>query len=207
MSFYVTLPSNASMDIYPENTMTRYTTKLKTPLQLEGKFQVGLAEIMYPVNWKYRKDEIITSTSINAGKKKDSKFTVHFFANETIFDIIESINAFFSYPAAFVVNTDPSYLPGQHWLVLFFDEKGHCDFFDSFGNHHGYFGFVEYLNTVARGWSYNKQKLQHNLNNTCGNYCIFFILLRCRNFKMKEIVNNFFSKSDLILNDLLISNI
>ena len=25
------------------------------------------------------------------------------------------------YPSSYVVNTDPSYMPGQHWLALHFD--------------------------------------------------------------------------------------
>ena len=33
-----------------------------------------------------------------------------------------------NYPSAYVINTDPSYLQGEHWLALLFDEKGHCVF-------------------------------------------------------------------------------
>lgn len=51
MSFYVTLPSNASMDVYPDNTLTEYRVNLPSPIQLEGSHEVALAEIQYPRTW------------------------------------------------------------------------------------------------------------------------------------------------------------
>ena len=51
MSFYVTLPSNSSMKYFPNNTLTKYTSKLHNQLQLEGKYEVALTEIMFPFNW------------------------------------------------------------------------------------------------------------------------------------------------------------
>lgn len=47
MSFYVTLPSTASADIYPDNTTSSFTTNLISPLPLEGSWQVGLAGFSY----------------------------------------------------------------------------------------------------------------------------------------------------------------
>jgi hypothetical protein len=49
--FYVTLPSNASMDTYPNNTVTEYATKLPHPLELDGQWEVGLVEVTYPITW------------------------------------------------------------------------------------------------------------------------------------------------------------
>jgi len=51
MSFYITLPSNSSMRYFPNNTLTKYTTKLHNQLQLEGKYEVALTEIIFPFNW------------------------------------------------------------------------------------------------------------------------------------------------------------
>lgn len=47
----MTLPSNASMSIYPDNTLTRYKTKLKQMCELNGQWEVGLAEIQFPKTW------------------------------------------------------------------------------------------------------------------------------------------------------------
>ena len=45
--FYMTLPSNASMKIYPNNTVAKYTTQLPTNIELDGEWEVALTEIMY----------------------------------------------------------------------------------------------------------------------------------------------------------------
>lgn len=49
--FYVTLPSNSSMNQYPKNTVTHFTTRLNKSINLEGDWEVGLAEIVYPQSW------------------------------------------------------------------------------------------------------------------------------------------------------------
>ena len=50
-SFYLTLPSNSSMDAFPENTLTQYITKLPDRFDLLGEWEVGLSEIQYPISW------------------------------------------------------------------------------------------------------------------------------------------------------------
>jgi len=47
MSFFVTLPSNASTETYKDNAQSHYTTHLKTPLNLSNDYQVALVEIAY----------------------------------------------------------------------------------------------------------------------------------------------------------------
>ena len=50
-SFYMTLPSNSSMNYYPENTVTKYKTHLAQPISLEGDWEVGLFEFEYHRTW------------------------------------------------------------------------------------------------------------------------------------------------------------
>jgi len=47
--FYLTLPSNASMKCYEENTAAKYTTKIPSAIDLSGDWEVALSEIIYPV--------------------------------------------------------------------------------------------------------------------------------------------------------------
>jgi hypothetical protein len=49
--FYVTLPSDSSATYYPNNTVARFVTKLPERIRLEGDYEVGLAEIVYPHSW------------------------------------------------------------------------------------------------------------------------------------------------------------
>ncbi len=46
--FYLTLPSNASTDIFPDNKTTEYRVSLPQTLDLEGDWEVGLYSILYP---------------------------------------------------------------------------------------------------------------------------------------------------------------
>ena len=45
--FYVTLLSNASVDIYPNNSPSNFTNRLGVTLELEPEMEVGLAEVSY----------------------------------------------------------------------------------------------------------------------------------------------------------------
>jgi len=44
--FYLTLPSNASMQLYPNSTAAQYTIKLLRPIDLDGgNWEVALTEL------------------------------------------------------------------------------------------------------------------------------------------------------------------
>ena len=49
--FYLTLLSNASMKMYPDNTLAHYITDLPQRIDLSGEWECGLAEIQYPHTW------------------------------------------------------------------------------------------------------------------------------------------------------------
>lgn len=46
--FFISLPSNSSMALYPENTISQYITHLPNEVCLEGVWEVGLSEIILP---------------------------------------------------------------------------------------------------------------------------------------------------------------
>jgi hypothetical protein len=48
------------MNVYPDNTLTKYTTKLHNEISLQGEWEVGLSEIIFPKNWlNIREDQTI----------------------------------------------------------------------------------------------------------------------------------------------------
>ena len=49
--FYLTLPSNASMDIFPDNKTTEYHVSLPQNIELDVDWEVGLYSISYPNSW------------------------------------------------------------------------------------------------------------------------------------------------------------
>lgn len=51
MSFYITAPSNSSMDLYPDNTLTDYTVHLPKQIDLDGPYEVALTSFQYTRSW------------------------------------------------------------------------------------------------------------------------------------------------------------
>lgn len=49
--FYLTLLSNSSMQYFPDNTTTKFTTQLHRRIRLTGSWVVGLAEVQYPCSF------------------------------------------------------------------------------------------------------------------------------------------------------------
>ena len=60
--FYLTLPSNASIDVYSGNKIWNYRTKLAKPIILDQPYQVGVIEVQYPRSWTSftKEDAIVT---------------------------------------------------------------------------------------------------------------------------------------------------
>ena len=49
--FYLHLPSNSSLDKFPNNTLTEYRVCLPQTISLTGDWEVALTEIHYPHSW------------------------------------------------------------------------------------------------------------------------------------------------------------
>ena len=50
-SFYVFLPSNSSLDFFPDSTLSSYRVRLPSTVTLNGSYDVGLKELHYPHNF------------------------------------------------------------------------------------------------------------------------------------------------------------
>ena len=69
-----------------------------------------------------------------------------------------------------IVNTDPSFLPGEHWIAIHVD-KGQTKVFDSFGFPPPLF----ITEKSAFNVSFNPNLIQHPLSDSCGLFCIVFL--------------------------------
>lgn len=49
--FYLWLPSNSSMDRFPDNTLTEYRVQLPQSIRLSDEWEVAITEIQYPHSW------------------------------------------------------------------------------------------------------------------------------------------------------------
>ena len=93
-----------------------------------------------------------------------------------------------TYPSAYIVNTDPASKPGTHWVAFYFPNKDHGEFFDSYGQTPGFYhrGFENFLNKNSYRWTYNHTTLQSLNSSVCGQYCLWYLLHRCRGISISR---------------------
>ena len=94
--FYLTLPSNSSMEYYPENTLTSFTTRLPNSISLEGDWDVGLVEIQYPHNWYNIPEDIQKRTfTLKISENRTNQINTHFSIDKgyypTITHVVDTI--------------------------------------------------------------------------------------------------------------------
>ena len=93
--FYVMLPCNSSMQYFPDNKTSNFVTKLSRTPQLDGKWEVGLAEIVYPHTW-YKIREGNNSVEIYAPDNlylvfKTAEFSIHPGYYKKVQDVIDAL--------------------------------------------------------------------------------------------------------------------
>lgn len=82
-------------------------------------------------------------------------------------------------PSGFVINTDSSAEPGEHWVAILLLNNGRGEYFDSFGLPPLHKDFIIYLNQQCpEGWIWNNIALQDPDDVTCGNFCEKYIKAR-----------------------------
>ena len=80
------------------------------------------------------------------------KFTKLSFRGVYAIDEMKSIKSL-SYPSSFVINLDPSYQPGSHWVAVYFDKNGVGEYFNSLAGYPPH-EIVHFLCSHAKGWQY-----------------------------------------------------
>ena len=102
-----------------------------------------------------------------------------------------------------VINTESSKEPGDHWLVLLY-KKPYFYFVDSYGRTlHDQTFPSQFTKTIKNyignaRYRFNKKWLQKLTSNTCGDYCIYFIMEMSKNSfeKVLSVFGNDWSKND-----------
>ncbi|RLJ22614.1 hypothetical protein DJ031_00500 [bacterium endosymbiont of Escarpia laminata] len=104
-----------------------------------------------------------------------------------------------AYPVAFVCNTHNRTKPGEHWIALYVDDNGQGEYFCSYGLPPRHVEFRRFMNKHCVEWTHNSKRLQSPVSNVCGQYCVAYLMFRCRGLPMKEFVKGF--GTDLVAND------
>jgi len=94
----------------------------------------------------------------------------------------------------FIVNTDPSFLPGKHWIAVFIPSNSLPEFFDSLGRSPSHYSekILNFLlNKNSEGFVYNCKRLQGPQTSTCGLFCLYFLYFRIRGYSFVDILERF----------------
>ena len=112
-------------------------------------------------------------------------------AKDTLAEVVST------YRPAVVCNTHDRDQQGEHWVVMYVDERG--DYFDPYGQKPHHAELTNFMNEHCSQWSPNDHILQRPRSTVCGQYCVPFLMFRCRNISMYALARLF--TSDLIWND------
>lgn len=114
--FYLTLPSNSSTRYFKDNTLTKYTTKLHTTIDLTGDWQMALSEIVFPHNWMTldRVESVFTVTSngwdiqdVGKGPVFTTEIRIPHGYYESVHDIVREMNKALRNVIPVVIFIDP----------------------------------------------------------------------------------------------------
>ena len=96
-------------------------------------------------------------------------------------------------PRLIVMNTDPSWKKGQHWIVIFFPSDGKSvEVFDSLGTAGKTYPkeMMRFLWRFAPLVKLSRKRVQPADTSLCGLYCLYFAACRCSKNSMEKILEN-----------------
>ena len=105
-----------------------------------------------------------------------------------VYSLNQIPSTFTNFPCAYVANTDPSTLPGRHWVAFYHLSPSHLEFFDSYGFEPDDYHFP--LSPHITEIDYNSHPIQSLNSSDCGQYCIFYVYQRSHSVPMSEIIKS-----------------
>ena len=94
-----------------------------------------------------------------------------------------------TYPSCLIANTDPHDRPGTHWVAMYFVSPCESEFFDSYGFPPETYHMDGYI--LREETYFNDKPMQGLTSDTCGDYCLFYLLHRARNVDLNTIQAKF----------------
>jgi hypothetical protein len=110
-------------------------------------------------------------------------------------------------PCAYIVNTDIASDPGRHWLAITIGDNAELELFDSYGLSPPHYSHVRLLKDLSSRFgtelTYNRKRLQHAESNVCGQYCLYYLLMKQKyNLSVSAIVDRFIIILQIILRNV-----
>lgn len=93
----------------------------------------------------------------------------------------------------FVVNLDSSDEPGSHWVAMLISPmpKIYNEYFDSYGLEPA----QEIKDYLGANYIMQRRELQGSKSTVCGQWCMYYVWLRCRGYTLRDIIAPFASCS------------
>lgn len=106
-------------------------------------------------------------------------------------------------PTTIIANTDPSNLPGTHWVAIYVNKKKEGIFFNSYGTPPHLEIFEKRMRENCKSFKWNTKTMQSPFSNVCGQYCIMFLWYMLKGYSLRRFCAKF--TKNYILNDRKVS--
>ena len=95
------------------------------------------------------------------------------------------------FPKLFVVNTQTSEKPGEHWISFFLPENKIVEFFDPLGKtpQHYNNSFENFLLYQSVNYLISTCPVQSPDSSACGYFSLFYLALRCNGSSMEQVLS------------------
>ncbi len=97
-----------------------------------------------------------------------------------------------SYPAIFIINSEPNFCKGGHWVLVFLPNKQKGEFFDPLGFPPSKYGgkIVKFLKQrCLKNYYIMKQVVQNETSTACGYYVCYYVMKRLEGRHFSEILH------------------
>ena len=101
------------------------------------------------------------------------RFVKGVYASNTVPEVVTR------YPSAFIINTEPLPLPGEHWIAVIIHSSSEADFFDSLGKPPKNYKEIEnFIFKNSKYCNFRCKRLQPSYSDLCGLYVLVFLISR-----------------------------
>lgn len=110
------------------------------------------------------------------------------------------------YPSAFIINTQPLPLPGEHWIAIIVHSPLRAEFFDSLGHTPADYNqdIQNFLDKNSKRCYYKATRLQPRNSDLCGLYVLVFLIAKlCFKYSLNR-VYALFSSNNIQSNDVFV---
>ena len=103
-----------------------------------------------------------------------------------------------NFPAAYIVNTEPSNKRGSHWVCFYFAKDSYPEFFYSLGESPAFYDldFQTFLLRNGKCFIHNVKRIQSYGSSLCGLYAVYFIWHRFMKESFEKILGHFSDNLD-----------